>query len=63
METINAAQEQNIITGDEKSVDNITLDQFKSALENNIECKGYFDSLCDRTVNNRLDKGIESWQD
>lgn len=63
METINAAQEQNIITGDEKSVDNITLDQFKSALENNIECKGYFDSLCDRTVNNRLDKSIESWKD
>lgn len=59
----NATQEQNIITGDEKSVDNITLDQFKSALENNIECKGYFDSLCDKTVNTRLDKGVESWKE
>lgn len=50
-----------------KSVDNsigdITLEQFKNALENNIECKGYFDSLCDKTVNIRLDKGIESWKD
>lgn len=57
----------------EKSVDNvqdvanneageITLDQFKNALESNIECKGYFDSLCDKTVNSRLDKGIESWK-
>ncbi|WP_159116338.1 capsid assembly scaffolding protein Gp46 family protein, partial [Clostridium neonatale] len=41
----------------------ITLEQFKDALENNIECKGYFDSLCDRTVNTRLDKGIESWKE
>lgn len=41
----------------------ITLEQFKNALENNIECKGYFDSLCDRTVNTRLDKGIESWKE
>ncbi|CAI3550463.1 capsid assembly scaffolding protein Gp46 family protein [Clostridium neonatale] len=41
----------------------ITLEQFKSALENNIECKGYFDSLCDKTVNTRLDKGIESWKE
>lgn len=53
----------------EKSADNttstgeITLEQFKSALENNIECKGYFDSLCDKTVNTRLDKGIESWKE
>lgn len=41
----------------------ITLEQFKDALENNIECKGYFDSLCDKTVNTRLDKGIESWKE
>jgi HD superfamily phosphohydrolase len=58
----------------EKSVDNvqdvanneageITLEQFRNALENNIECKGYFDSLCDKTVNSRLDKGIESWKE
>lgn len=44
------------------STGEITLEQFKNALENNIECKGYFDSLCDKTVNTRLDKGIESWK-
>lgn len=44
------------------SASEITLEQFKNALENNIECKGYFDSLCDKTVNTRLDKGIESWK-
>lgn len=53
----------------EKSADNttstgeITLEQFRNALENNIECKGYFDSLCDKTVNTRLDKSIESWKE
>lgn len=53
----------------EKSADNttstgeITIEQFKNALENNLECKGYFDSLCDKTVNTRLDKGIESWKE
>ena len=41
----------------------ITLEQFKNALENNTECKGYFDSLCDKTVNTRLNKGIESWKE
>lgn len=50
-------EENNSATGE------ITLEQFKSALENNIECKGYFDSLCDKTVNTRLDKGIESWKE
>lgn len=44
------------------SASEITLVQFKNALENNIECKGYFDSLCDKTVNTRLDKSIESWK-
>ena len=41
----------------------ITLEQFKNALENSEECKGYFDSLCDKTVNKRLDKGIEPWKE
>lgn len=41
----------------------ITLEQFKNALENNTECKGYFDSLCDKTVNTRLNKSIESWKE
>ena len=41
----------------------ITLEQFKNALENNTECKGYFDSLCDKTVSTRLNKGIESWKE
>lgn len=45
------------------STGEVTLEQFKNALENNIECKGYFDSLCDKSVNKRLDKGIESWKE
>lgn len=45
------------------STGEVTLDQFKNALENNLECKGYFDSLCDKSVNKRLDKGIESWKE
>lgn len=44
------------------NTDKITLEQFKKALENNIECKGYFDSLCDKTVNTRLDKSVETWK-
>ncbi|WP_154826714.1 DUF4355 domain-containing protein [Clostridium butyricum] len=44
------------------STGDITMEQFKSALENNIECKGYFDSLCDKTVNTRLDKSVETWK-
>lgn len=49
--------------GTEQQETTITLEQFKNALENNTECKGYFDSLCDKTVNTRLDKGIESWKE
>ena len=50
-------------TENNNSVDTgISIEQFKDALENNIECKGYFDSLCDKTVSNRLDKSIESWK-
>ena len=50
-------------TENNNSVDTgISIEQFKDAIENNIECKGYFDSLCDKTVSNRLDKSIESWK-
>ena len=48
---------------DDEKKEEITLEQFKNALENNLECKGYFDSLCDKAVNTRLDKGIESWKE
>ncbi|EES50342.1 DUF4355 domain-containing protein [Clostridium botulinum] len=44
------------------SVGEITLEQFKNALENNLEVKGYYDSLVDKNVSKRLDKGIESWK-
>lgn len=44
-------------------VGEITLEQFKNAITNNLECKGYFDSLCDKSVSKRLDKGIESWKE
>ena len=50
-------------TEQQQTEQTITLEQFKNALENNSECKGYFDSLCDKTVSTRLNKGIESWKE
>ena len=48
---------------DESSTNsNITLEEFKSALEGNLEVKGYFDSEVDKTVSKRLDKAVESWK-
>ncbi|NFO47242.1 DUF4355 domain-containing protein [Clostridium botulinum] len=47
---------ENTSTGD------MTLEQFKTAVENNLEIKGYYDSIVDKTVSKRLDKGIESWK-
>lgn len=51
----NLSQENN-------SVGEVTLDQFKSALDNNLDIKGYYDSIVDKTVNKRLDKSIETWK-
>lgn len=61
MEEVNNNQEE------QKSIDNdsvgeVTLEQFKSALDNNLEIKGYYDSIVDKTVNKRLEKGIEAWK-
>ena len=42
---------------------NITLEEFKTMLESNIELKGYFDSETDKTVSKRLDKAVESWKE
>lgn len=57
------------IEGDTKPIEdesstnsNITLEEFKSALEDNLELKGYFDSEVDKTVSKRLDKAVESWK-
>ncbi|NFE83999.1 DUF4355 domain-containing protein [Clostridium botulinum] len=47
---------------EDNSVGEITLEQFKNALENNLEVKGYYDSIVDKSVSKRLDKGIESWK-
>ena len=44
-------------------VGEITLEQFKTALESNLEIKGYYDSVVDKTVSKRLDKSIESWKE
>ncbi|WP_291651721.1 DUF4355 domain-containing protein [Clostridium sp.] len=44
-------------------VGEITLEQFKTAIESNLEIKGYYDSVVDKTVNKRLDKSIESWKE
>lgn len=40
----------------------ITLEQFQNAIANNLDIKGYYDSVVDKTVNKRLDKSIESWK-
>lgn len=42
---------------------NITLDDFKTMLADNLELKGYFDSETDKAVNKRLDKAVESWKE
>ena len=60
--------EVNEIEKGQKSTENnevgeITLEQFKTALESNIEIKGYYDSVVDKAVNKRLDKSIESWKE
>ena len=44
-------------------VGEITLEQFKTALESNLEIKGYYDSVVDKTISKRLDKSIESWKE
>ena len=44
-------------------VGEITLEQFKTAIESNLEIKGYYDSVVDKTVSKRLDKSIESWKE
>lgn len=42
---------------------NITLEDFKTMLADNLELKGYFDSETDKAVNKRLDKAVESWKE
>lgn len=44
-------------------VGEITLEQFKTAIESNLEIKGYYDSVVDKTISKRLDKSIESWKE
>lgn len=62
MEEVNNNQEGQKSTGD-NSVGEVTLEQFKSALESNLEIKGYYDSVVDKTISKRLDKSIESWKE
>ncbi|ACD52851.1 DUF4355 domain-containing protein [Clostridium botulinum] len=45
------------------STGEITLEQFQNAIANNLEVKGYYDSIVDKSVSKRLDKGIESWKE
>lgn len=50
------------VEDESNTTSNITLEDFKSALEGNLEVKGYFDSEVDKTVSKRLDKAVESWK-
>lgn len=45
------------------TVGEVTLEQFKNAIESNLEIKGYYDSVVDKTVSKRLDKSVESWKE
>ncbi len=47
----------------DNEVGEITLEQFKTAIESNLEIKGYYDSVVDKTISKRLDKSIESWKE
>lgn len=61
METNNFEEEQKSTEND--AVGEVTLEQFKNAIESNLEIKGYYDSVVDKAVNKRLDKSIESWKE
>lgn len=61
-------KEMNNIEEEQKStkdhtVGEVTLEQFKNAIESNLEIKGYYDSVVDKTVSKRLDKSVESWKE
>lgn len=58
---VTTKEENNNPTG-ENEFGEITLEQFKNAIKNNLECKGYYDSLVDKNVNVRLDKAVEAWK-
>ena len=61
METNNFEEEQKSTENNEGG--EVTLEQFKNAIESNLEIKGYYDSVVDKAVNKRLDKSIESWKE
>lgn len=69
MEEVNNQNNENIESEKSTGTDEtnpggeITLDQFKNALESNLEIKGYYDSIADKTVNKRLEKSIEAWKE
>jgi len=44
-------------------VGEITLDQFQNAIANNLDIKGYYDSVIDKTVNKRLEKSVDAWKE
>lgn len=59
---INGIEEEQKSTKNNE-VGEVTLEQFKNAIENNLEIKGYYDSVVDKAVNKRLDKSIETWKE
>lgn len=56
-EPVSPVEDESITTS------NITLEDFKTMLADNLELKGYFDSETDKAVNKRLDKAVESWKE
>ena len=64
MEEIKVGNEKEVINEEipetsESESSKSDLDIFKDLLNNSLECKGYFDSLCDSTINKRLEKKLK----
>lgn len=55
-------EEEQKSTGNDP-VGEVTLEQFQNAIANNLEIKGYYDSVVDKTVNKRLDKSVDAWKE
>lgn len=70
MEEVNNQNNENIESEKSTGTDEInnpggeiTLEQFQNAIANNLEIKGYYDSIVDKTVNKRLDKSVDAWKE
>ena len=59
MEEIKVDNEEKVIDEVQDNESKITIEDIKQAIENDLEVKGYIDSLIDSTVNKRLEKRLK----